>query len=456
VVVGGGGASVVVGAAVVAGAAVVGAAGVVAGAVEGPPLPPHAAVASVREPTTTQIRRVVMRRVCTIRTRDTSWKTTFARSSSNFDHRPPRAARNYARRVRVAYTLEQCWHAVPGGTAVAALELARAIVAADQVELVGVAGRHRRPPQPGFEPTTRVVRHLPLARPWLYEAWNRLGRPAVERATGPVDVCHSTLAIPAPSAAASVVTVHDIAFVHHPERFTSHGARVMRAGLERCRTADVVVCPSQATADELVAIGFDATRLRVVPWGVRAEPVTPADVARVRAAYALPERFALFVGTLEPRKNLARLAAAAERAGMHLVVAGAPGWGDTPAAGEAQFVGFVPGTDLPALYTAAAVFAYPSLHEGFGMPVAEAMAYGTPVVTSTAAATTEVAGGAAVLADPLDEGALAEALVAALDDAQRLAAAGRQRAAELTWERAAAETVAAYHDAVAHAGARAC
>lgn len=358
--------------------------------------------------------------------------------------------------MRVAYTLEQCWHEVPGGTAVATLELARAIVAGGEVELVGVAGRHRRPPRPEFAPTTPEVAHLPLARPWLYEAWNRLGRPRVERATGPVDVCHSTLAIPAPSAAAQVVTVHDVAFVHHPERFTGHGARVMRAGLERCRAADVVLCPSRATADDLVALGFDRERLRVVPWGVRAADVGPRDVARVRAAYDLPDRFVLFVGTVEPRKNLARLAAAAERADLPLVVAGAPGWGDAAPAGAARFVGFVPGADLPALYAAADVFAYPSLQEGFGLPVAEAMAAGVPVVTSARGATAEVAGGAAVLVDPLDEGSIADGLRRALAERDTWVAVGRERAAELTWERAAAATVAAYREARARAGERAC
>jgi hypothetical protein len=138
--------------------------------------------------------------------------------------------------LRVAYTLEQCWHDVPGGTTVAALEVARRLDARADIDLVGVAGRHsEQPPSRSHPPVP--VRQLPIARPWLYEAWNRLGRPLVERATGPIDVCHSTLAIPAGTRAPHVVTVHDVAFVHHPERFTRHGVRVMRAGLERCRTA---------------------------------------------------------------------------------------------------------------------------------------------------------------------------------------------------------------------------
>lgn len=352
--------------------------------------------------------------------------------------------------MRVAYTLEQCWHDVPGGTAVAALHLARALVAGGRVDLVGVAGRHRRAPRPEFAPPI-PVRQLPIARPWLYEAWNRFERPTVERAVGRVDVCHSTTAIPAPTAAARVVTVHDVAFVHHPERFSAHGVRVMTAGLERCRRADLVLCPSRATADDLVALGFATDRVRVVPWGVAATTVTAADVDRVRRAYELPDRFVLFVGTVEPRKNLRRLAEAVATLdpSVPLLVAGATGWGDAaPPAGTARFIGFVPDADLGPLYAAASVFAYPSLAEGFGMPVVEAMAHGVPVVTSTAAAMREVAAGAAVLVDPLDPASIADGIRRALADADSLAAAGRARAAALTWERAAAETVAAYREAI--------
>lgn len=359
--------------------------------------------------------------------------------------------------MRVAYTLEQCWHPVPGGTAVATLALARALLAHVDVELVGVAGRHRHRPRPEFRPPI-PVRTLPLARPWLYEAWNRIGHPRVERASGPVDVCHSTTAIPAPTRAAHVVTVHDVAFVHTPERFTAHGARVMRAGLERCRQADLVLCPSRTTADDLEALGFQPDRIRVIPWGVRPQPVGADDVASVRARYELPERFVLFVGTLEPRKNLRRLAevVAMLDPALPLVVAGAPGWGDAePFGGHVQFLGFVSDVDLAALYVAATVFAYPSLQEGFGLPVAEAMSYGAPVLTSAHGATAEVAGGAAVLVDPEDPAAIGAGLLRAVADADTLRTRGRARAAELTWERAAADTVTAYRDALELAKARA-
>jgi glycosyltransferase involved in cell wall biosynthesis len=225
----------------------------------------------------------------------------------------------------------------------------------------------------------------------------------------------------------------------------------MKAGLERCRRADLVLCPSVATIGDLVELGFDKGRIRHIPWGVEAVPVSDADVARVRSTYALPERFVLYVGTVEPRKNISRLARATASLDepLPLVVAGAQGWGD--AGGDevgVRFLGFVPEPDLPAVYASATVFAYPSLDEGFGMPVAEAMAYGLPVVTSRGTATEETAGGAAVLVDASDTESIRGGLVTALEDASGLAARGRVRAAELSWDATAEATMAAYREAV--------
>ena len=349
--------------------------------------------------------------------------------------------------IRVAYTLEQCWHDVPGGTAVATLRVLDELLGRDDVEIVGVAGRHRRPPEAAFVPTADVAQ-LPIARPWLYETWNRVGWPAVERATGPVDVCHSTIAIPAVTKAPHVVTVHDAAFVHTPERFTRHGVRVMTAGLDRCRSADLVLCPSRATADDLASMGFDPERLRVVPWGVEQVAVHADDVVRVRSTHRLPEEFVLFVGTIEPRKNLPRLAAAMQHLEhrMPLVVAGATGWGDVEVDGAAdvRFLGFVPHGELHALYAAASAFAYPSLQEGFGMPILEAMTTDTPVVTSRGGATEEAAGGAASLVDPTDVESIAAGIDAALERRDELVAAGRRRVADASWAATAAATVDAY------------
>ncbi|HWM21301.1 MAG TPA: glycosyltransferase family 1 protein [Ilumatobacteraceae bacterium] len=353
--------------------------------------------------------------------------------------------------VRVAYTIEQCWHDVPGGTAVAALRIGERLDRDPSVELVAVAGRHRRLPPDPWRPPFPVAA-LPLARPWLYESWLRFRWPPVERATGPVDVCHATALVPAPTRAPLVVTVHDLAFLRAPDSFTRHGVRVMRRSIERiARHADIVVCPSQATMADVEAAGVGTDRLRLVPLGVDATVASPEEVGRVRTRHDLPSRFVLFVGTVEPRKNLERLAQAVARLDepLPLVIVGADGWGgvaDTVGAAsiDTRFLGFVADGELAGLYAAASVFAYPSVWEGFGLPVAEAMAQGTPVVTSRGTSTAEVAGGAAVLVDPLDVDDIARGLTAALGDRDRLHVAGRARAAELTWEAATAATRAVY------------
>jgi glycosyltransferase involved in cell wall biosynthesis len=359
------------------------------------------------------------------------------------------------RPLRVAYTLEQCWHEVPGGTATAAIAIGAELAQRPDIELIGVAGRHRNDPGPPWVPPV-PVRRLALARPWLYETWLRLGWPAVERATGSVDVCHATALIPAPTSGPLVVTVHDLAFRRWPDRFTRHGVAVMERALARLsRCADVVLSPSDVTTTDLIDAGIDAERIAAVPLGVDPMRVGDDEVDRVLEAYRLPEHFVLFVGTREPRKNLRRLIDAVAPLDVDLVVAGAIGWGADATEtrshdARVRYLGFVPDADLAGLYAAAAVLAYPSEWEGFGLPVLEAMAQGTAVVTSRGTSTEEVAGGAAVLVDPSDTDSITAGLVEALDSSRgaALSEAGLARAAEMTWSASAGATVAAYRLAV--------
>lgn len=397
-------------------------------------------------------------------------------------------------RIRVAYTVEQCWHDTPGGTAIAALRIARELTSGqhrDAVDLRLVAGKHARPPHPAFAPQQPVAM-LPIGRPLLYEAWTRLRWPKVEAVAGRIDVAHATGLIPCATSAPLVVTVHDVAFLHTPDKFTRYGAKLMKRSLDVThRRAARVICSSRSTYDDLVDSGFADDRLRLVPLGVDAAPATADEVELARTALRrdvandgthrsgdhrerddhndLGDGFVLFVGTLEPRKNLVRLVdamalLASDGIRIPLVVVGADGWGDvrerlheatdgttTTGTGngndvgvDVRFLGFVPDGVLRGLYALASVFAYPSEREGFGLPVAEAMAQGAPVVTSRGTSTEEVAGGAAVLVDPFDTADIARGIRDALARRDELAGAGRSRARELSWEQSAQATLAVY------------
>lgn len=368
-------------------------------------------------------------------------------------------------RLRVAITLEQCWHRVPGGSATSILDLVRALDRRPNLDMVGVSARHGDLAAERFRPAV-PVRALRLPRPLLYESWHLLRRPPVQAATGPVDVIHATAVATPPKSAPLVVTIHDLAFLADATQATRHGNRFFRRGLELTRRdADLVLCPSQATIAECVAAGIEPPRLRLVPWGVEAVAVTAEQRSEVLRRYGIERPYVLFCGTLEPRKNLAGLVeafatVARPHGNLDLVLVGPDGWNEdlgaridrAGLAGRARPLGFVAEADKHALYAGAAVFCYPSLREGFGLPLLEAMAQGTPVVTSAGTATEEVAGDAALLIDPRQPAAIADALERVLGDpalAEDLAERGRRRAGAFTWERAAELTAAVYREVAA-------
>ena len=368
---------------------------------------------------------------------------------------------NAPARLRVAMTLEQFWHRVPGGTAVAAFGMARAL-ANDDLDLIGVTARHGGPPQERWALPIQMT-ELFLPRRLLYESWHRLRWPRVERATGTVDVIHATtLAVP-PRSAPLVVTIHDLAWIEYPAHFTRRGLAFFRRGLASAlRDADLVLCPSQATLEACRNRGFEESRLRLVPLGVAVETTSDEDLARVRARYELSGPYIMWTGTIEPRKNLRGLVAAyaSLETDHDLVLVGPKGWnedidsvvrvsGAQRLRSKVKALGFVPEEDLRALYAGAEVFCYPSLLEGFGFPVLEAMAQGTPVVTSIATSTQELATDAAVLVDPKSPNSIAEGLASVLSDpgfAARLATEGRARAAEYPWSRTAGLLQDAYRE----------
>ena len=361
--------------------------------------------------------------------------------------------------MRVAYSLEQCWHRVPGGTATSAIEIAKTMpVARPDVQLIGVAGRHKSKPELSYRPPINV-HQLALRGPALYETSLRLGLPHIEWATGKVDLLHCTSVIPFASRAKMVATVHDLAFLKYPEFFSSRGNSVFRRSLKiLLKRAEILLCSSQATLNDCAEYGFASDRLRHVPLGVSA-PVISQNAAEVRRRYGLNSDYLLFVGTLEPRKNLTRLVEAIETLGdsaPELVVVGATGWGEievsqkiqTKPLSQVKFVGFVAPDELGALYAGASAFCYPSLMEGFGLPILEAMSCGVPVVTSRGSSTQEVAGDAAVFVDPRDTTSIANGITDALKRRVELVELGYNRAAKMTWKNTAIATAAIYDEVV--------
>jgi glycosyltransferase involved in cell wall biosynthesis len=249
------------------------------------------------------------------------------------------------------------------------------------------------------------------------------------RASARLDVLHcTTFRAPVSPRAPLVVTVHDLGVLRHPDAFPRWhrltGSLALRGGV---RAADAIVAVSAFTRDELVALlDVPVERIRVTPNGV--DPVFTPDGPAVEGDYVLA------VGTLEPRKNLAGAVDAARLAGIELRVAGAAGWGGVAVPG---WVGEPRDDELTALMRGARCLVYPSLYEGFGLPVLEAMACGTPVVTSRGGATEEVAGGAAVLVDPRDPASIAAGIEEAERRRESLVELGLARASMFTWRRAA-------------------
>lgn len=358
--------------------------------------------------------------------------------------------------VRVAAIVESAWHRVPGGVANATHHSLHAAAEHPDIDVVGVHAWHRTDPTEGLSPEVPTAA-IPLPRPLLYDLWHRTRRPVLDRWTGAVDVVHATTAaVPPANGAVLVATVHDLAFMTTPARSTTRGVRLATRGFELARDqAALIVVPSAATRAECVGAGADPARIRVVPWGCRAATVTDADRARVSDRYDLPARFILWVGTLEPRKNLAGLLDAHRAVpDVPLVVVGPDGWGDVdvPTSDRVLRLGAVPNADLAPLYDLATVFTLPSHAEGFGMPVLEAMAQGATVVTSSGTATEEVVGEAGVTVVPGDTEALTEALTSLVADESeraRLGAAARERAASFTWQNTGALLAEVYREAAA-------
>lgn len=303
-----------------------------------------------------------------------------------------------------------------------------------------------------------------LPRSLLYTSWHLLRFPNLPDDS---EVIHApSLAIPPTRNAALVVTIHDLAFEANPEYHTRWGLKFHRKGLRLAeRDARLVIVPSSAVEIDLLNRhpAFEG-RVRVIHHGVRPPSADPAKTSQLRKRLGLEAPFVLWVGTREPRKNLSRLIQAfglVARQGPELLLAlaGPEGWKEQDPrevarrngiADRIRLLGQVSQDDLELLYGACEVFVYPSLQEGFGFPVIEAMAAGAPVVTSDRSSLPEAAGGAAILVDPTRTLSIAEGITEVLENpgkAARLRSAGLARARKMTWDKSATEHVRVYQEA---------
>jgi glycosyltransferase involved in cell wall biosynthesis len=305
----------------------------------------------------------------------------------------------------------------------------------DIVAFAPASARGRRTIEAALEGVD-VERALPIvpAAHALRTAWSRVGRLAAERVVGAFDVFHfSDWMYPAQRGGVRSTMIHDLVPIHFPEWVHArtrrmHGAKYRQASAD----CDVVMVNSRFTGDDVAAtLGVPPERINVAYPGVDAafEPLGEGQ--------DLGRPYALTVATLEPRKNLATLVDAYRRLDgeLSLAVAGAAGWGEQPALDLPGVVrlGYTPSDELPRLYRGASVVVYPSLYEGFGMPVVEAMACGVPVVASSHPSLDEACGDAAVRVDPRDPDALAGGIRTALAQCEELKARGLEHARSFTW-----------------------
>ncbi|MEA2556744.1 MAG: hypothetical protein QOG88_282 [Actinomycetota bacterium] len=370
--------------------------------------------------------------------------------------------------VNVGFHVDQAWFSAPGGIGTYVAELAPALQQArTDVTLFHSTWDDPAPAWMDAFPMVEVAGSIKK----LYPAWDVVGRPPLPEDLSGCQVVHATnhaAVPPVREGQALVVTVHDLTFDRYPDLFPRDWRLLYRAGVRAAlKRAHALLVPSRSTADDLIERGADPARVHVTPLAPSLS-VGSDDPEAAVARLGVPEPFVLFVGTLEPRKNLIRLIRAYRQVAPDvphaLVLTGNDGWHGTEleaelgrgGPGRIVRTGRVDAADLDALYRRAGAFVYPSLYEGFGLPVLDAMSRGVPVVTSNTSSLAELAGDRAILVDPTDIAELAEGLHRVLTDhgaAADLIARALPHAAAYTWEATARATLDAYRTAIEEASA---
>lgn len=307
----------------------------------------------------------------------------------------------------------------------------------------------------------------PTSKPWVRVLWEQLVQPRALREIK-ADLLHGPVFVgPLRAPCPIVITVHDLSFIRFPDLFHPANRLYLKVmtRLSTHRARRLIAVSNHTAAETARLLDVPPQRIDVVHHGVdpNFRPLPAHEVAAFRQRQDVPDEFVLFVGTLEPRKNLSRLVEAFAHVGdkgIKLVLAGGRGWlyddllariEELDLGEEVIFPGYVLGQELPLWYNAATALAYPSLYEGFGLPVLEAQACGTPVLTSNTSSLPEAAGDAALTVDPYHVDAIAEGLNRLLVDEplrQGLRERGLARVREFAWLRTAEETVRVYRRAL--------
>ena len=307
---------------------------------------------------------------------------------------------------------------------------------------------------------TKIIK-IPLPPTVLEPLWNKWHFPSIDKFIGKVDVFHSSDWTQAPSRAAKVTTIHDFAFLKYPE--TAH-PKIKAVHQRRLawvkKEADLIIAVSQATKKDAIEIlGIPQEKIKVVYEAGPSDLKPVKDrkkINKVLKKFKISGDYLLSVATLEPRKNLKRIIqafASLKTKDLKLVVAGKQGWGDFKGLSSTNviFTGYVSREDLEVLYSRALCLTFPSLYEGFGLPILEAMACGCPVLTSNISSMPEVAGQAALLVDPLDQEEIAQGLAQMINNRDLrsdLTKKGFAQVKKFSWEKAARETLKVYKEAV--------